>query len=133
MRNSLLSQEELNLLLSSKPGEEPEEPVTAARLRRNKSSELERIERLEAALSETLKRIAFLEDQLSVRQSAAALSAAEPAESPKASEPRRAGDSAAIHRKPVQEQRSVPPSVRPEPLSRVDTYKRGKRWWRFHQ
>lgn len=119
MHSHLLTNEELSLLLSPKQTNGPEETPAAEGLP-DKTKELEsRVERLEAALAQTLKRVVFLEDQLSVKQSAAALAAPESQEAWKEADvsgPAEAPDAAG--------QAVI---AAPGTLSRMETYKRKKR------
>ena len=120
MQTHLLTNEELNLLLSPKQAKGSEEAAAANKTSDDRAKELERrVERLEAALAETMKRIVFLEDQLSVRQSAAALALPESQEAWKEaaeSGPADAPDAIGLAVKEV-----------PRALSRMETYKREKR------
>ncbi|MDF2719549.1 MAG: hypothetical protein K0R28_6474 [Paenibacillus sp.] len=112
MHSQLLTNEELSLLLSPKQSNGPEE-AHAAGILPDRTKDLEsRVERLEVALAQTIRRIVFLEDQLSVRQSAAALAAPESAESGPAEAPDAAGMA-------VMEVSRT--------LSRMETYKRKKK------
>lgn len=117
MHTHLLTNEELSLLLSPKQEKGPEETAAANMTSDDRAKELERrIERLEAALAETMKRIVFLEDQLSVRQSAAALAAPELSEW---KEPAVSAPATVVSQPAVMEA--------PATLSRMETYKRDKR------
>lgn len=120
MQTHLLTNEELNLLLSPKQAKGSEEAAAGNKTSDDRAKELERrVERLEAALAETMKRIVFLEDQLSVRQSAAALSAPELAEGWKDSAVSAPAAAVAVSLLSVKEA--------PATLSRMETYKRNKR------
>jgi hypothetical protein len=115
LHTHLLTNEELSLLLSPKQAKGPEEAAAANKTSDDRAKELERrVERLEAVLAETMKRIVFLEDQLSVRQSAAALAAPELSDGWK--DP---AVSAAVSQPAVKEA--------PATLSRMETYKRDKK------
>lgn len=83
MHTHLLTNEELRLLLSHEREEtELHKAERAAIQTTDKQDELEhKVKLLEAALADMGKRIAFLEAQLSVRQSAAALAGPEPSHS----------------------------------------------------
>ncbi|TMV50855.1 hypothetical protein FE783_09310 [Paenibacillus mesophilus] len=119
MHSHLLTNEELSLLLSPKQTNGPEETPAAEGLP-DKTKELEnRVERLEAALAQAMKRIVYLEDQLSVRQSAAALAVPEPQEAWK-----EAAESGPAEAPDAAGQGVI---VAPGTLSRMETYKRKKK------
>lgn len=121
MNSHLLTHEELSLLLSPKQENEPDDAAAPAKEPGNAGELGMRVQRLEAALAEMMRRIAFLEAQLSVRQSAAVLAVSGISALP--NEAASAIESVAI----VPVERPPKPEPPAATLSRVATYKREKR------
>ncbi|MEF3303993.1 hypothetical protein [Paenibacillus sp. GYB003] len=117
MHSDWLTKEELSLLLSPGRAEEDKEAGETAPDRNGRNELEKRVAQLEAALAEMGKRIAHLEDQLSVRQSAAALASAE-----------RTAERKEEPGEPARSGKEEPESPRAT-LSRVNTYKRGRAFW----
>lgn len=126
MHNHLISNEELRLLLTPQSDQGLEAAAAAERTTAKPAALEKRIELLEAQLTEMVKRVLFLEDQLSVRQSAAALALAEAAEA------RSVAETAIVPYEAERASVRVVELALPSTPLRVDTYKREKKksWFR---
>jgi hypothetical protein len=115
------------MLLSSKQAEGASQAAAASAPPPESDADLnKRVQRLEAVIAGLIKRVVYLEDQLSVRHSASVLSASDTTHA--AEQSASASESVAlVVSEPPKPQWPVPVAAPTTALSRLATYKREKR------